>query len=197
MRSLQQSLRSVRPAAGRRPHLFEAAQHRHACPAQVDALFQDENTGINFDAYDDIPVEATGDSVPEPIAAFADVDLGPALAANVQVIQHPGLCVLCLRATAGLHSWSALSVSAFSAACMRDEMPEPMAAFADVELGPALAANVQVRSPGCVQHLFKGSRSSQQHACRLALRMFPALLSTQMHSGAMQVSLLASLRTSH
>ena len=51
---------------------------------EVDALFQVENTGINFDAYEDIPVEATGDNVPEPISTFADVDLGPALAENVQ-----------------------------------------------------------------------------------------------------------------
>ena len=52
--------------------------------AEVDSLFQaQENTGINFDAYEDIPVEATGDDVPEPISTFADVDLGPALMANV------------------------------------------------------------------------------------------------------------------
>lgn len=50
----------------------------------MDALFQDENTGINFDAYDDIPVEATGDSVPEPIATFQEIDFPPALSSNVQ-----------------------------------------------------------------------------------------------------------------
>jgi ATP-dependent RNA helicase DDX3X len=50
---------------------------------EADTLFGGENTGINFDAYEDIPVEATGREVPEPIAAFSDVDLGPALAANV------------------------------------------------------------------------------------------------------------------
>ena len=51
---------------------------------EVDALFQVENTGINFDAYEDIPVEATGENVPEPVTSFQDVDLGPALAENVQ-----------------------------------------------------------------------------------------------------------------
>ena len=50
----------------------------------MDALFTDENTGINFDAYEDIPVEATGDNVPDPIATFDDIDLGPALVANVK-----------------------------------------------------------------------------------------------------------------
>ena len=44
--------------------------------ADADALFAGENTGINFDAYEDIPVEATGETVPDPITTFTDVDLG-------------------------------------------------------------------------------------------------------------------------
>ena len=44
--------------------------------ADANALFAGENTGINFDAYEDIPVEATGDAVPDPITSFNDVDLG-------------------------------------------------------------------------------------------------------------------------
>lgn len=51
---------------------------------EVDALFTAENTGINFDAYDDIPVEATGENVPDPISSFEDIELGPELAANVR-----------------------------------------------------------------------------------------------------------------
>lgn len=50
---------------------------------EVDKIFHAENTGINFDAYEDIPVEATGFEVPSPITTFDDVDLGPALRANV------------------------------------------------------------------------------------------------------------------
>lgn len=50
---------------------------------EVDKIFHSENTGINFDAYEDIPVEATGYDVPPPITTFDDVDLGPALRANV------------------------------------------------------------------------------------------------------------------
>ena len=30
-------------------------------------LFNSAPTGINFDTYDDIPVEATGENVPKPI----------------------------------------------------------------------------------------------------------------------------------
>lgn len=54
-----------------------------AIKAEADVLFVADNTGIDFDAYEDIPVEATGDNVPEPIASFQDVELGAALMANV------------------------------------------------------------------------------------------------------------------
>ena len=47
-------------------------------------MFAGENTGINFEAYDDIPVEATGQDVPSPISSFDEVQLGPALQANVK-----------------------------------------------------------------------------------------------------------------
>lgn len=39
-------------------------------------LFSNSNTGINFEKYDDIPVEATGDDVPDHIDTFAESDLG-------------------------------------------------------------------------------------------------------------------------
>ncbi|OIV89510.1 hypothetical protein TanjilG_20429 [Lupinus angustifolius] len=48
------------------------------------ALDEQENTGINFDAYDDIPVETSGDNVPPPVNTFADIDLGEALNQNLQ-----------------------------------------------------------------------------------------------------------------
>ena len=38
--------------------------------ATVDSLFQADNSGINFDAYDDIPVEATGRDCPKEINTF-------------------------------------------------------------------------------------------------------------------------------
>ncbi|RMZ55871.1 hypothetical protein APUTEX25_003837, partial [Auxenochlorella protothecoides] len=47
-------------------------------------LFAGENTGINFDAYEDIPVEATGSNVPEPISTFQDIDMGKELMENVR-----------------------------------------------------------------------------------------------------------------
>ncbi|XP_014203304.1 ATP-dependent RNA helicase bel [Copidosoma floridanum] len=38
-------------------------------------LFGEKLTGINFDKYDDIPVEASGDNIPEHITSFEDVQL--------------------------------------------------------------------------------------------------------------------------
>ncbi|KAL8162283.1 hypothetical protein V2J09_013772 [Rumex salicifolius] len=46
--------------------------------------FEQENTGINFDAYEDIPVETSGDNVPPPVNTFADIDLGNELNANIR-----------------------------------------------------------------------------------------------------------------
>ncbi len=42
----------------------------NARKAEADGLFAADNTGIDFDAYEDIPVEATGEGVPEPIHSF-------------------------------------------------------------------------------------------------------------------------------
>lgn len=45
---------------------------------------EQENSGINFDAYEDIPVETSGDNVPPPVNTFAEIDLGDALNKNIQ-----------------------------------------------------------------------------------------------------------------
>ncbi|KAL8456263.1 hypothetical protein ACS0TY_034469 [Phlomoides rotata] len=45
---------------------------------------EQENTGINFDAYEDIPVETSGGNVPPPVNTFADIDLGDALNLNIR-----------------------------------------------------------------------------------------------------------------
>ncbi|KAL5976728.1 DEAD-box ATP-dependent RNA helicase 37 [Asimina triloba] len=45
---------------------------------------EQENSGINFDAYEDIPVDASGDNVPPPVSTFAEIDLGDALNENVR-----------------------------------------------------------------------------------------------------------------
>ncbi|KAI4317498.1 hypothetical protein L6164_025362 [Bauhinia variegata] len=48
------------------------------------AFSEQENTGINFDAYEDIPVETNGDNVPPPVNTFAEIDLGEALNLNIR-----------------------------------------------------------------------------------------------------------------
>ncbi|CAI9761126.1 unnamed protein product [Fraxinus pennsylvanica] len=53
--------------------------------ADAERAFEEqENSGINFDAYEDIPVETTGDNVPLPVNAFAEIDLGEALNLNIR-----------------------------------------------------------------------------------------------------------------
>src|ERR1700722_2833404 len=42
-----------------------------------------QHTGINFEKYDDIPVEATGAGVPEPILTFTSPPLDPVLLENI------------------------------------------------------------------------------------------------------------------
>ncbi|RLM58545.1 putative DEAD-box ATP-dependent RNA helicase family protein [Panicum miliaceum] len=46
--------------------------------------YDHQNTGINFDAYEDIPVETSGRDVPPPVATFAEIDLGAALNDNIR-----------------------------------------------------------------------------------------------------------------
>ncbi|XP_075517837.1 DEAD-box ATP-dependent RNA helicase 52-like [Primulina tabacum] len=48
------------------------------------AFVELENSGINFDAYEDIPVETSGEDVPPPVNTFAEIDLGDALNLNIR-----------------------------------------------------------------------------------------------------------------
>jgi len=42
-----------------------------------------QHTGINFEKYEDIPVEATGAGVPDPVTAFTSPPLDPVLIENI------------------------------------------------------------------------------------------------------------------
>ncbi|WIA22088.1 hypothetical protein OEZ85_004431 [Tetradesmus obliquus] len=55
-----------------------------AVKAESDAVFGQENTGINFDAYEDIPVEASGRDCPPHADSFEELDLGEVIANNVR-----------------------------------------------------------------------------------------------------------------
>lgn len=47
-----------------------------------------QHTGINFEKYDDIPVEATGAGVPEPVTAFTNPPLDPVLLENISFARY-------------------------------------------------------------------------------------------------------------
>jgi len=48
-------------------------------------LFKKKSTGINFDKYNDIKVNASGNNVPAPIAAFAEGKFHEVLASNIEL----------------------------------------------------------------------------------------------------------------
>jgi len=45
-------------------------------------------SGINFDRYEDIPVEATGRDVPKGINTFAEVEMTPIIKSNIEMAQY-------------------------------------------------------------------------------------------------------------
>jgi len=51
----------------------------------VEELFKAAKSGINFDKYDDIPVEVKGKGVTPPLENFSDVDLGASLFKNIEL----------------------------------------------------------------------------------------------------------------
>lgn len=51
-------------------------------------IFTKSNTGINFDKYDDIPVEATGHDVPPHIETFMTAGLNSILLENIRLAQY-------------------------------------------------------------------------------------------------------------
>ncbi|XP_053313426.1 ATP-dependent RNA helicase DDX3X isoform X2 [Spea bombifrons] len=51
-------------------------------------LFSGGNTGINFEKYDDIPVEATGSNCPPHIEIFQDVQMGEIIMGNIQLTRY-------------------------------------------------------------------------------------------------------------
>lgn len=55
---------------------------------EEEELFGQPNTGVNFDAYEDIPVKTAGKDVPEPIESFDDVELPKILMSNISLARY-------------------------------------------------------------------------------------------------------------
>ncbi|WCJ29670.1 ATP-dependent RNA helicase DED1 [Euphorbia peplus] len=49
-----------------------------------DGVNNENSGGINFDAYEDIPVEVTGTDIPAPVSTFTEIDLGEGLNENIK-----------------------------------------------------------------------------------------------------------------
>ncbi|KAK1648554.1 hypothetical protein QYE76_066359 [Lolium multiflorum] len=65
----------------REPNPFGNEEEAAPEPVPFD---EHQNTGINFDAYEDIPVETSGREVPPAVGTFAEIDLGAALNDNIR-----------------------------------------------------------------------------------------------------------------
>ncbi|KAK9283427.1 hypothetical protein L1049_011669 [Liquidambar formosana] len=68
---------------------WDRGREREVNPFGADVDVEPEfveqgNTGINFDAYEDIPVETSGDNVPPPVNTFSEIDLGEAVNLNIR-----------------------------------------------------------------------------------------------------------------
>jgi len=62
----------------------EAMAAKNDPDAEATKIFTGENTGLDFDLYEDIPVETSGRDIPEPITSFQDIDLGSSINANIK-----------------------------------------------------------------------------------------------------------------
>ena len=52
---------------------------------EIDAIYgSNENTGIDFSTYDDIPVETSGHDVPAPVSSFDELNMPPGLLDNIR-----------------------------------------------------------------------------------------------------------------
>ena len=73
---------------GQRREASEANASAFDGSGKFDELEEEEDidggVSINFDAYEDIPVEASGSDIPPPVIAFADIQLGEGLNQNIR-----------------------------------------------------------------------------------------------------------------
>jgi hypothetical protein len=51
-------------------------------------LFGADHSGINFDRYDDIPVDVSGQACPPPIEKFSDIAAGDILKSNLALCHY-------------------------------------------------------------------------------------------------------------
>lgn len=55
----------------------------------ISELFGNTNTGINFDKYEDIPVDASGENCPNKVELFSECNFSEIIQGNIEVCKHP------------------------------------------------------------------------------------------------------------
>lgn len=127
----------------------------------------DGGGGINFDAYEDIPVETSGSDVPPPAGTFAEIDLGEALGRNV------GRCGYVRPTPVQRHAIPISLAGRDLMACAQTGSGKT-AAFCF----PIISGVLRNRSPSSQQGAYRGART----ACPVALIMSPTReLASQIH----------------
>ena len=67
-------------------------------------------SGINFDRYEDIPVEATGSDIPQPIEDFRSVKMTEIIASNIEMARYTKPTPVQVHSTPDLRGKSVSSV---------------------------------------------------------------------------------------
>uniref|UniRef100_A0A7N0TZ97 RNA helicase n=1 Tax=Kalanchoe fedtschenkoi TaxID=63787 RepID=A0A7N0TZ97_KALFE len=67
---------------------FDAVVEKFGEVEVLDEDGADNEDAINFNAYEDIPVESSGENVPPPVDTFEEIDLGKALNDNIKKCKY-------------------------------------------------------------------------------------------------------------
>ncbi|KAG5252946.1 DEAD box RNA helicase family protein [Salix suchowensis] len=134
------------------------------------ACGEQENTGINFDAYEDIPVETSGHNVPPPVNTFAEIDLGEAVNQNIRRYGvREDSCLLLSNCC-----WNYAGAVCTEIAWREDSVPSGLILSPTRELSSQLrelerGVNILVATPGRLVDLLERARVSLQMIRYLAL----------------------------
>ncbi|KAL5210507.1 hypothetical protein ABZP36_006130 [Zizania latifolia] len=149
----------------------------------TDADFESQaNTGINFDAYENIPVETSGHDVPPSVNTFAEIDLGDALNENIQrckyvkptPVSSAAACYSNLHCRAGSHGLHSDRIHDEARKFAYQTGVRVVVAYGGAPIHQQLrdlerGVEILVATPGCSMYLLERTRVSLQMVKYLAL----------------------------
>ncbi|KAK9101967.1 hypothetical protein Sjap_019221 [Stephania japonica] len=172
--------RRAAKAANREPNPFDLA-HKFA---QLEV--EDSNSGINFDAYEDIPVEVSGAEVPPAVSAFAEIDLGEALNLNIERCKY-------VRPTPVQRHAIPIAVAGRDLMACAQTGSGKTAAFCFPIISGIMKNHLSFRAKGAVAAA--AARWGRNVACPIALILSPTReLSCQIHEEAKKFAYQTGVR---